>query len=212
MLDINKSKFFDTHCHLNLEPLYSNLSSIIKGCDEQRVFVNCVGADFESSLKAIEVTKKYTSRTICSVGIHPEYVNEINKLNELDKYISENIDVIYGIGECGLDYHIVGYDKKTQHELFIKQIELAIKYKLPLIIHCRDAYEDLYTILKQYHNQLTKILIHCFDTGKEWVEKFNEFDCYYAIGGKITYKNAVYLQEAINFIPKTRLIYETDAP
>jgi TatD DNase family protein len=162
--NISYYRFFDTHCHLNLDPLNTNIVAILKECQEKKVFVNCVGADFNSSIEAIKIARQYPQQTICSVGIHPEYVDEINKIDELEEHIKTNIEYIFGLGECGLDYHIENYDKQKQINLFKLQIELAIKYKLPLIVHCRDAYEDLYEILKEYNSKLNKILIHCYDT------------------------------------------------
>ncbi|GMO14354.1 MAG: TatD family hydrolase [Mycoplasmoidaceae bacterium] len=211
-LNLKNFKYFDTHCHLNVEPLLNNIDSLIFECMTKQVFINCVGVDCESSSISVNEAKKYKNCAMASVGIHPEYPDEILKINQLEKLISDNKDVVKAVGECGLDYHIENYDKEKQTKLFIAQIELAIKYKLTLIIHCRDAYDDLYKILEKYHKKLSKILIHCYDSTSEWVAKFNKFNCYYAIGGKITYAKSDYLRDALKVIPLNRLVCETDCP
>ncbi|MDR3249865.1 MAG: TatD family hydrolase [Mycoplasmataceae bacterium] len=202
--------FFDTHCHLNLEPLEDRIEQIIKETLDKQVFCNCVGVNLDSSLKAIKIAKNYPSNVICSVGIHPEYVDEISLIDKMEELIIKNGSVIKAIGECGLDYHSNKVDKQKQKKLFIMQIELAVKHRLPLVIHCRDAYQDLYDVLKNYHSKLTNILIHCFDTTFDWVNKFNEFNCYYAIGGKITYTD--YIAKALFYMPLDKIVCETDAP
>jgi TatD DNase family protein len=165
--DINKFEFFDTHCHLNLLGTEIDTDVIIENARDKKVFMNCIGVDFNSSVKAINIVKENQDCCICSVGIHPESIEEIVKLDELEQLIIDNKAFIYGIGECGLDFHYENYDKIAQIKLFEGQINLAIKYNLPLIIHCRDAYEELYTILKEYKNKITKILIHCYDSTNE---------------------------------------------
>jgi TatD DNase family protein len=159
--------YFDTHCHLNYEPLFGNEAKIIDECVKEKVMVNCVGVDLDTCKKSLAIARQFPSQTIASLGLHPESIDELKQINELENMIKDNLDCVKAIGECGLDYHYQPLDKQKQRDLFIAQILLAIKYNLPLIIHCRDAYEDLYGILEEYFPQLSKILIHCFDGTKE---------------------------------------------
>jgi TatD DNase family protein len=165
--DITKFDFFDTHCHLNLLETVIETDAIIEDARNKKVFMNCIGVDYDSSIKAINIVKENRDCCICSVGIHPESVDEIGKLDELEQLIVDNKEFIYGIGECGLDFHYENYDAAAQTVLFKAQIKLAIKYNLPLIVHCRDAYDELYDILKEYKNKLPKVLIHCYDSNSE---------------------------------------------
>jgi len=205
------SNYFDTHCHLNLEPLYKDYDKYMSECIKNNVFVNIVAADIDSSIKAIEIKKKYPNNCIISIGIHPGDIYK-NKWEELKKIIDNNINIISAIGETGLDYHYKDYDKDLQKKYFINHIELAIKTKLPLVIHCWNAYEDLYEILKTYKNKLNKILIHCYDSTKEWIKKFDELNCYYAFGGKITFPNSEYLIESLKACKENKILTETDSP
>jgi TatD DNase family protein len=165
--DINKFDFFDTHCHLNLIASETDVNTVIENARNNKVFMNCVGVDYNSSVSALKIVEENNDCCICSIGIHPESVNELNRIEELEQLIIDNRPSIYGIGECGLDFHYENYDKNAQIALFKAQIDLAIKYSLPLIIHCRDAYEELNTILKEYKDRLNKILIHCYDSDRE---------------------------------------------
>jgi TatD DNase family protein len=163
-LDIDKFDFFDTHCHLNLIAPEIDVNAVIENARNSKVFMNCVGVDFNSSIAALKIVKDNQDCCICSVGIHPESVDELDRIDELEQLIINNRSLIFGIGECGLDFHYENYDKKAQITLFKMQINLAIKYNLPLIIHCREAYEELYIILNEYKNKINKILIHCYDS------------------------------------------------
>jgi len=208
---------FDTHCHLNLQPLLKDWKKIVIESEISNIFLNIVGVDFKTSKLAIKMAKKKHD-LYCACGIHPENANKINIIKEtkkLDKLVNKNIKFVKAIGECGLDYHYKGYDKVKQEKLFSVQIEIANKYKLPLIVHCRDAFEDCFNIMNELknNNKLPKhILMHCFDGTAEWVNKFNSFNCYYAIGGKITYNKSDYLKEVVKAIPKGKLLCETDSP
>jgi TatD DNase family protein len=163
MLNKNNYKIFDTHAHFNIEPLLSN-TSLIEECKKNNILVNCVGVDYETSLLAVQQANKYEN-IYASVGIHPEEIKEgdFEKIEELLK----NNNKIIAIGEVGLDYYHMYFSPEIQKECFIKFINLAIKYSLPLICHIRNAHEDAYEILKEYRNKLGNVLIHCFDEKKE---------------------------------------------
>jgi TatD DNase family protein len=150
-------KYFDSHTHLNF---LENKFEIIKKCEEQNIKCCIVGVDIKSCNEVLELSKK-SKNLYYSLGIHPQ--NASLDANLIETLLNKDKRCV-AIGECGLDYYYDGVDKEVQKNVFIKQIELATKYKLPLIIHCRDAYEDLYSILLKYHKNLSNILIHCFDT------------------------------------------------
>lgn len=212
-----KIKYYDTHSHINLEPQLSDIEEIINHMKENNTITNLIGVDIESSKSSIELAKKYPTILKSAVGIHPEsvelYKDNIDKvISDLDELIKNNIDVVIAIGEIGLDYTYENYDVNLQKCLFKKQIELAIKYNLPINIHNRDSSDDLISILKEYNYE--KVMIHCFYLNYEYAKKFIELNCMLSIPGMITFKNKSLdeFRECIKKVPIEKLVVETDSP
>lgn len=153
------------------------------------------------------------------LGSHPEIVK--NGF-DLDLYLLEQakllelVDIknLCGIGEVGLDYYITKSDQliKLQKVLFISQIELAVKLDLPLVIHCRDAFDDLIEILKNYPAIWGKFLIHCFTGNKQNLQAILALNGFIALGGIVTYSKTTELIEAVKYCPMSNIMIETDAP
>ena len=176
--------------------------------------------NFKKVIKNFESLKK----VYFLVGSHPETVNN-NFL--VDEYLQEQTEIlntyknnlkenrIIGIGECGLDYY---YSQdleiiKKQKQLFEAQIELAIDLKLPLIIHCREAFEDIYQILKNFPKIHGNFLIHCFTGDKNQLKQSLDLGGKVAFGGILTFgKNAEYLRESAKYCPDNSWVLETDSP
>jgi TatD DNase family protein len=157
-------KYFDTHAHINCEPLKSRLSSIVSEANQAGIFINCVGIDLPSSIDSLSTASKFDN-VFCSVGIHPTEVHktDLSAIIEIDNLLATSNPKIIGIGETGLDYYHSEDTKELQKLFLIKHIELAIKYKKPLILHIRNAHDDAYKIIKEYRSHLSNVLIHCFD-------------------------------------------------
>ncbi|NJK71634.1 MAG: TatD family hydrolase [Thermales bacterium] len=152
------------------------------------------------------------------LGSHPEIVT---KQLDLSDYLTKQkkIAIEYqgsfvGIGECGLDYYYTQDHEiiTKQKELFRSQIELAVELDLPLIIHCRDAFEDLFEILRSYPSIWGRFLIHCFTGSVDEVKEILQMKGYFGIGGVCTFKSTSYLREAISQIPVENIFMETDLP
>lgn len=198
----------DTHCHLEKKD-YPNLEEII---DHMNSNIMIASSDrLESSIEVDELSKKYDN-IYGTIGFHP---NELDNFNEKTfKKLEELLQnkKIVGIGEIGLDYHYDDYDKEKQKEAFIKQIELAIKYNLPIVIHSRDAAYDTVEILKKYPN--LKIDMHCYgyslETAKELL-KINP-NIKFGIGGVLTFKNSKKLKEVVEYLDMKNILLETDSP
>ena len=182
-------KFIDSHCHLDNDKLSNE--GFIK-LIENDFNLSCVilqGANLARSKEVVEWAQK-SDKVFACVGIHPEDVDEFNektieKLTDLTK----NKKVV-GIGEIGLDYHYCSDNKELQKEVFIAQLKLAKLLRLPVCIHCRDACEDLYEILKANKNLLLGgAVIHCFCENSIWAEKFVSLGCYISFCGNFTFKN-----------------------
>ena len=202
----------DSHAHLNDERLYEKTGDIIAGFEANNI-ESCIIAGFnlKSSDLGVKIAEKYNQYAL--IGTHPEDCEEINDV-VLERYKKlAQSKVVVGVGEIGLDYY---YDtnpaKEKQIAAFEKQIKLADELELPIALHVRDAYGDCLDTLKRMHAYLNNgILLHCYSSSVEMVDRFNEFDCYYALGGAITFKNAK-KDEVIKKIPLDRLLVETDCP
>ena len=164
-------------------------------------------------------------RFVFLLGAHPDMVGDEFDISEyLEKqitcidFIDENKLIakkqVVGIGEVGLDYFHIKTEigRQKQRDFFATQIKLAILLSLPLVIHCRDAFDDLFDILGQYPKIHGRFLIHCFTGGPNVLEKVLAMGGMIAIGGVSTYSSAKELQEAVKICPIDSLVFETDLP
>ena len=190
----------DTHCHIdcidNIEDIINNFDGIIITS----------GYDDKSNLKVIELVDRH-DKVYGTLGIHPEEAN--NEYN-MD-IVTDNLDnpKIIGIGEIGLDYYYTKDNIDKQIELFKKQLDIAQKHNLPVVVHSRDAIEDTYNILKDYN---LKGSIHCFSSSLEMARKFIKIGYKIGVGGVVTFKNGKKLREVVNGIDIKDILTETDSP
>ena len=202
----------DSHCHLDHEPLYSDLDNIIKRSKDIGIKkLLTISTSIESFSKVKEIVNK-DGIIFGTIGIHP---HEANK-NEIDlefflKNLNENKKII-GIGETGLDFYYNNSDKDKQIESFKIHIEAALKANIPLIIHSRNAEEKTFEILNEYADKKPKILMHCFTGSIKFAEQLLKLNSYFSASGIITFKNSVDLQNTFKFIPLDRILIETDSP
>ena len=202
----------DSHCHLDHEPLFSNINEVIKRSKEIGVkkilTISTNLKSFENIKKIIEID----SMIYGTIGIHP---HESSKDIINSNYLVENAnkyEKIIGVGETGLDFYYENSIKKDQIDSFIKHIEASIYLNYPLIVHSRNAENETFDILNNYKNSNLKILMHCFTGSKEFAKKLTELDAYFSASGIITFKNSLDLQETFKFINKDRVLVETDSP
>ncbi|MDR1052505.1 MAG: TatD family hydrolase [Endomicrobium sp.] len=159
--------------------------------------------------KAVEISKKYNA--FLSFGIHPTNINNATKNDyiKLESLILKNKKCI-AVGEIGLDYHYKNTDSYNQKKNFVKQLEIAFKHNKPVIIHCRDAYDDLIDILKHYSK--IKGVVHCFSGTINQAEMLLNFGLLLGICGPITYKNTDILKKIVVDTSINNLLIETDSP
>jgi len=198
--------YIDTHLHLDnsdksrliIEEAYNNnvKKLIISGCDKKGI------------TDALEIIKE-NENVYATIGFHPSEVDNVNDedLNWLEKTIIEN-DKIIGLGEIGLDYYYGKDNKDQQLELFDKQLKLAEKLNMPVVIHSRNAFEDTYNSLKKYH---LKGIIHCFGGSLETAKLYIKLGYTLGIGGVLTFQNSK-LYEVIEQISLENIVLETDSP
>lgn len=198
--------FVDTHCHLYKE-YYDDILEIIKEAEKDNVNYFIVdGCDDKSNKEVLNLVK--FSNIYGTLGIHPENVEKYR--NEDLVFLEENLTnkKIIAIGEIGLDYHYSKDNKEQQKELFRKQLELAQKYKMPVVIHSRDATEDTINILKEF--PLVKGVIHSFSGSLETALIYIKMGYKLGINGVVTFKNCNLKDILKNII--NSIILETDSP
>ncbi|XQP55788.1 MAG: TatD family hydrolase [Mycoplasmoidaceae bacterium] len=202
---------YDVHTHTNMDPMINDLDNILSICSDRKIIFNCVGTNLNDSIIAVQQAKEHKGQIYATIGIHPDNCHDLNDINKLEQLYLENKDVIVAWGEIGLDYHYENFDKEKQQLFFKKQLEIVNKYDLPVCIHVRNAEEDCFEILKMVKNP-SKVWIHCFAKGKDWVQKYIDRGYMISVPGIITFKNAQDLHEAIKYIPLDKLMVETDGP
>lgn len=214
--------FIDTHCHLNFKAFKKDLDDVIKRAQETGVYKIIIpGAKIGSSQKAVEIAQKF-SCCYASIGVHPHHASSIpiDKLRELEReiIILTKQKRVVAIGEIGLDYFqynkypsTIIEDKKRQNELFLTQFNIALKHNLPVIIHSRNAHDDLLEVLGSF-NKLPSGVFHCFDGTKEHLKKVLNLGFFVGFDGNITYPENSNLRELVKFTPLDRLLVETDSP
>ena len=202
----------DSHCHLDHEPLYENLSDVItrsKNVGITKLLTICTTFDSFENIKTIV---KKNQMIYGTYGIHPHETasNQVDK-QTIIKSVSENKKII-GIGETGLDFFYNHSDRDTQINSFKAHIEASIELDTPIIIHSRDAEKETFEILSSYKNKNLKILMHCFTGSLEFSRKLLTLDAFFSASGIITFKNSTELQNTFKTIPLEKLLIETDSP
>ena len=202
----------DSHCHLDYEPLISDLSNVIersKNVGIKKLLTISTSIDSFSKIKQLIHKDDIIYGT---VGIHP-HESDKNDLtsSQLVQKFKENKKII-GIGESGLDFYYNNSDREKQISSFKEHIEASIKTKSPLIVHSRNAENETYEILKLYKNNDLKILMHCFTGSKEFSKKLLQLNSYFSASGIITFKNSLDLQDTFRSLPLEKLLIETDSP
>ena len=201
------NKFIDTHTHLFSE-YYQDIQSIIIKSQEAGIdtLINA-GCDAKSNKEVLSISEKYPN-IYCTLGIHPENVNDYSQ--EDLQFIINNLNnpKVVAIGEIGLDYFYTKDNKEAQIKLFESQLAIAEKYHLPVVIHSREATEDTINCLKKYH---IKGVIHSFNGSIETATIYQKMGYYLGINGVITFKNAK-LKDVYQSIPLNHILLETDAP
>ncbi len=203
------SNIFDTHAHYDDSRFDEDRDELLSSLSEKGVsrIVNC-GCDLKSSLSTLALTEKY-SFVYAAIGVHAHEAEEATEsdLEEIEK-LYENKKVV-AVGEIGLDYHYDFSPRERQLEIFERQLIVANKLDLPVIVHDREAHEDTMSLLKKHK---PKGVVHCFSGSAEMAKEIVKLGMYIGIGGAVTFKNAKKPVEVVEYLPLDRLLLETDAP
>lgn len=203
----------DSHCHLDFPDFESELEAVIARARQADIGLMLTICTKISEFANIRAIAEGHDDIFCSVGIHPhEAANEpeadTGRIVELTAHPK-----VVGIGETGLDYHYDNAPRDRQRHVFRAHIDAARECGLPLIVHCRDADQDMVSMLSEAHRDGPfPGLIHCFSAAPEVAEKALELGLYISFSGIVTFKNAADIQETARMVPEDRILVETDAP
>ena len=231
----NKNLLIDTHAHVNFNDFKSDSKEVIKRALDENIWMINVGAEKKTSERAVKMAEEYKEGVYAAIGLHPSHLVEqdveYKENEEIVKYKSKPEEFDYGfylnlaknkkvvgIGECGLDYYRTSDEsfKEKQKEVFIKHLELAKEANKPIIIHCRNAHDDLLKILHLAVKPPSGVM-HFFTGTLEQAKKYIELGFYISFSGVITFPplrrvGANAYNDVIKNIPLGKILIETDCP
>lgn len=201
-------KFIDIHSHLES---CENIPGIIEKCSEKKIVIVTCGTDYKSNRRTLELKKKYPEIEIC-LGVYPLKSLEMSdkEIESEIRFIRENRDKIFGIGEVGLDLHITGDDEsfEKQKRVLGRFVELAKELDKVIIIHSRDAEKETVEFLENFKYE--KILMHCFSGSMKLVKRIIENGWRLSIPSSVKYNE--HFQKVVEITPMENLFCETDSP
>lgn len=203
---------FDTHAHYDDEAFDADREALLADLREAGIAaVMNVAASLESCKSTLELAKAY-DWIYGAMGVHPSETGELNE--EGLKWMEAQCghEKVKAVGEIGLDYYWEEPDHSIQKEWFVRQLDLARRIKLPVIIHSRDAAKDTLDIMKAEKAGDMGGVIHCFSYGKEIAREYLDMGFFLGIGGVATFNNARKLKEVVEYAPLSSLVLETDCP
>ena len=202
----------DTHCHLYLDEFKNDIDDVIKRAELETVNKFFLPAIDNSEIENIFLLEsKFPGKCIAMMGLHPCYVKEnyLEELSVVKDWLSKR--KFAAVGEIGLDFYWDKTFEKQQYEAFRIQIELALQYNLPIVIHTRDAMQESIDVVKEYKSKNVKGIFHCFGGTIENAIEIIEDGFYLGIGGILTYKKSG-LAQVLEQIDLKYMVLETDSP
>jgi TatD DNase family protein len=209
----------DTHCHLDFDRFDKDRKNVIdRAVDAGVTRILVPGIDVGSSKTAIRLADEHTE-VYAAVGVHPNSGKTWNPTTiKTLRTLSQHPKVV-AIGEIGLDYYRQWTPRNIQKRNFQSQLELAAEVQQPVIIHCRDAFQDVQRMVSQWVNELSGNglsnfpgILHSFSGNIEQAKPFIEINFFFGISGPVTYKNAEIARQTVAQLPMEKMLIETDAP
>ena len=202
----------DSHCHLDHEPLFSNISEVVKRSKDigiKKLLTICTTLESFDKILKIVLQDNIIYGTF---GIHPHEANKYDISRDLIiKNINQNKKII-GVGESGLDFYYNHSEKNKQIDSFKKHIEASIESNVPIIVHSRNAEEQTFDVLNLYKDHNPKILMHCFTGSYSFYIELEKLNAFFSASGIITFNNSTDLQNTFSKIPLNKILIETDSP
>lgn len=203
----------DVHAHLDDCQFENDVKLVVeraKSCGVEKIITN--GTNVLSSKRAVQIAGLFDN-VFCTVGIHPEDIDELKSEDFLKIEELAREKKVLAIGEIGLDYHFRDDNKAMQIKVFETQLKLAHKLNLPVVIHCRDAVGDMLEILKRNKNLLSNgALMHCFSESVEVYREIEKMGLYISVGGVLTFNNAKKIVDVAKVCDRSKIVIETDSP
>ncbi len=206
-------ELIDTHCHLTFAELAGDVEGVITRSIAAGVtgWVT-VGTDAEQIKKVLAVAGRYENM-YAAVGVHPHYAKDVSPDDLI--YLKEAVknDKVVAVGETGLDFHYNFSEQDRQKEIFRVQLEIAREVDKPVIVHCREAFDETMAILDDFAGRLKKVVVHCFSGNAQEAQIILAKGWYISFTGIVTFKKKVEQTiEAARIVPVERMMVETDAP
>ena len=202
----------DTHTHLYLDHFKDDIDDVIQralSVGVEKFYLPSISSKYNESMHDLE--SKFPDRVFCMIGLHPCYVD--NKFEQEIEFVKERIKLhkYKAIGEIGIDlFHEKKYFNQ-QIIAFEEQIKLALEYDLPIVIHSRESFDEIFEVLKKYKSDRLRGIFHCFTGNEDQAKKIIDLNFFLGIGGVVTFKNGK-ISEFLSSIPLNRIVLETDSP
>jgi TatD DNase family protein len=204
--------WIDTHAHLTFDELYADVEQVISRSRMAGVrrWIT-VGTDPEHNRKAVDLAGRYED-VYAAVGIHPHYAKDVTEENLAEVRRLAGAGKVVAIGETGLDYHYTFSEQDAQQRLFRTHLDMAAELELPVIIHCREAFDDVLDILAEFNQRLAGVVFHCFSGGPAEVDLLLERGYHVSFTGIVTFRSGQAVRDAAAKVPLERMMLETDCP
>ncbi|HOQ89164.1 MAG TPA: TatD family hydrolase [Candidatus Hydrogenedentes bacterium] len=201
----------DSHCHLQDPKFDADRAQVMERASDVLSAVVVVGDTLETSVQAVALTQH--PKVWAVIGMHPYNASRVDRgtLDTIRDMARESARVV-AIGETGLDYYNEFSPRSDQRKAFEMQARLAAELRLPLVVHNRQADADTLALLREFHEELSGIIMHCFESGPGEADAFAELGCCISFAGNLTYPRAGNLRDAARRVPDNLLLVETDAP
>lgn len=207
-------QFIDTHTHLFHTQFDEDRAEMMKRCEQSGVSrVLLPNIDIHTVDRMMAMVAEYPGVAFPMMGIHPTHIGEDREeqLAAVEQAFEENADAFVAVGEIGIDLYWEKDKLAWQQEAFARQIDVALKYDKPIVIHARDSFDEIFEVLEQKQNGLLTGVLHCFTGNLEQANKCLELGMYLGIGGVATFKNGG-LDAVLPHVPTDKLVLETDSP
>ena len=205
-------ELIDTHCHLGFKQLAGDVEAVVRRSRAAGVVGwITVGTDAQESRKAVELANRFENM-YAAVGIHPHEAKDADSrvLTELRNLAQEQ--KVVAIGETGLDFHYNYSPSGEQKRVFAEHLRIAEELDLPVIVHCREAFDETMEVLERFGTGIEKKVFHCFSGPAKQAEIILDKGYYVSFTGVVTFKNAEAIRHAAEIVPLNRLMLETDCP
>lgn len=210
----NANQMIDIGVNLTNKSLMQDLEQVLQRATDAGISTIVVtGTDVKESEKAVQLCTQHPQQLVCTVGVHPHHASDwmADTAGKISKLATQ--PCVRAIGETGLDFNRNYSPSPAQTDVFRQQLEIATQLNMPVFCHQRDAHDTFLSILKEYRDNLTKVVVHCFTDTRAALFDYLDLDCHIGITGWICdERRGTELQDNVKHIPANRLMLETDAP